>query len=69
MGTFRDKPLLAVGLLVIALVALAFSLYWTLVRTNQPAVPPPSNGGAAPTTQQPTPPVTPNSTAGQTVPY
>lgn len=66
MGAFRDKPALAVGLLVVALVVLAFSLYWTLIRSNQPAVVP---NGSATQTPTPPPPPSPDGTGGQTVPY
>lgn len=67
MGTLRDKPALAVGLLIVALIVLAFSLYWTFGRSNQPPV----VQDSAPPTSMPTPfsPPAPDSTTGQTVPY
>jgi hypothetical protein len=65
MGAIREKPALAVILLIIALVALALSLYFT----TRPSAPPlsapaePPQAGTAPTV----PPT--NNTGSQTVPY
>ncbi|MCS6918994.1 MAG: hypothetical protein NZM28_04425 [Fimbriimonadales bacterium] len=66
MGALRDKPALAVGLLIVALVALAFSLFWTF-RQSSPPPPPPS--GSAPATPPAAPPTSPDGTGSQTVPY
>lgn len=66
MGAFRDKPALAVGLLIVALMGLVISLYWTLIRPNQlPAVP----NDSATTNPLPTPPPPTEGATGQTVPY
>jgi len=65
MGAIREKPALAVILLIIALVALALSLYFT-TRPSQPPIPAPAEppqSGTAPTV----PPT--NNTGSQTVPY
>ncbi|MFN3690675.1 MAG: hypothetical protein ACK4UU_07100 [Fimbriimonadales bacterium] len=67
MGTLRDKPAQAVGLLIVALIALAFSLYWTFGRSNQPPI---VQDSALPSsTPTPPPPPSPDGTIGQTVPY
>ncbi|GBC92328.1 hypothetical protein HRbin15_00794 [bacterium HR15] len=65
MQTFRDRPALAWGFLVIALLVLLASYYFFVLRPNQPSAPPapvPATGG------QPAAP-SPSSGGGQTVPY
>ncbi len=65
MQTFRDKPILAWVLLMVALAALFISYYF-FMRPSEPAVP-------AATGEQPAAPPPggqqPASSAGQTVPY
>lgn len=63
MQTFRDKPALAWGFLVVALLALLASYYFFMLRPAQPSVPsgPVSEGRSAP----PTAPAG----GGQSVPY
>jgi prepilin-type processing-associated H-X9-DG protein len=63
MQTFREKPILAWGLLVVALIALFLSYYLFLLRPAQPAVPSAPSPTAQPAPQSPT------SSGGQTVPY
>jgi len=65
MGTIREKPALAVILLIVALGALALSLYFT-TRPSQPPLPAPAEPPQAGTV--PTLPASDN-VGSQTVPY
>jgi len=50
MTSLKNNPLLAVLLLVLALVALALSLYWTFGRSESTAPPSPFEGIQQPPT-------------------
>lgn len=65
MGAIREKPALAVILLIIALVALALSLYFT-TRPSQSPPPAPAVGSQAETPAAVSPA---DNTRSRTVPY